>query len=367
MTNPDDFDRLARAASRARSDLSAATSLRPVPELRRDPRPRPARQIGGWYRLLNSPATAALVVAVFVLGILVGTTLVNDRGRHGVGVGSVSAGDKPVAVSTDGRTVWVADEGSGRLLAFDATTLELRWQVAVGPRPVALAYGFDAVWVVDSGDRSLRKIDPTDGHQLGRTNTSLGPIDVAVLDRVWVLAAGNSTVDGYDPQLLSQDRNSHFTGQCTSLSAGAGAIWVAAAGSVRRVPLTGGESTDFEVGAESGLIAVSSDLVWVGSTNLVVAVGRTPGDADLRVLDPATGRVLARSALPGHATAMAAGDRGVAVATPDGSVSWFAAPGAPPVTVGRIGTSLASLALAGDHLFGVSPDTGLLYRMKITP
>jgi len=48
-------------------------------------------------------------------------------------------------------------------------------------------------------------------------------------------------------------------------------------------------------------------------------------------------------------------------------VSWFAAPGAPPVTVGRTGTSLVSLALVGDLLVGVSPDTGLLYRMQITP
>jgi hypothetical protein len=369
VTHPDDLDRLASVATRARQDLSAATSLRPVPELRRPPGAQPTGQIDGWHRrLLRSPAIAALAVAFFVLGILVGARFGDDPWRHRAGIISVSAGDKPGAVATDGRTVWVADEGSGQLLAFDAATLDLRWQIAVGPRPVGLAYGLNAVWVIDSGDRSLRKIDPNDGHLLALANMSLAPSAVAVLDRVWVLEAGSSTVDGYDPQSLSQNRTDRCSGQSTSLSAGAGAIWLAAAGGVCRVPVSGGNSTNSEVpGAQSELIAVNSDAVWVGSTNEVAAVGRAPGDPDLRALDPTTEQDLARSALPGHATAMAAGDHGVAVATNDGTVCWFAAPGALPVTLARTGTPLVSLALVGDLLVGVNPDTGLLYRMVITP
>jgi DNA-binding beta-propeller fold protein YncE len=305
---------------------------------------------------MRSPALAGLAIAVFVLGILVGINFVGDRGsRSGNVLASVSAGDKPAAVATDGRTIWVADEGSGRVLAFDLATLTMRWAVAVGPRPVALAYGFDAVWVVDAGDRQLRKLSPVDGHVLAQANSSLGPVAVAAVERVWVLAAGNATVDGYDPQTLVQDRSGRDLTQPTSMAAGSGALWVAAGGSLHRVPSAGGESTGFDVGADSELVAVSPQVIWVTSAH-----------GELRAIDPATGQVLARTALPGRPTAITAGPTGAAVATDDGSVSWIAAPGAQPVVLARTGAALTSLALAEHLLIGTSPSTGLLYRMEIT-
>jgi hypothetical protein len=83
-------------------------------------------------------------------------------------------------------------------------------------------------------------------------------------------------------------------------------------------------------------------------------------------MDPATGQVLARTALPGRPTAITAGPTGMAVATDDGSVSWIATPGAQPVVLARTGATLTSLALAEHLLIGTSPSTGLLYRMEIT-
>jgi DNA-binding beta-propeller fold protein YncE len=159
-------------------------------------------------RLLRSPVLVGLVAALFVLGILIGIGSVRERDRfpHNV-LASVDAGDRPSAVATDGTTVWVADEGSGRVLAFDARRLSVRWVASVGPRPVALAYGFGALWVLDAGDRKLRELDPGDGNVLGTANTSIDPVAVTILDRVWVLAAGNATVDGYNPQTLTQDRS----------------------------------------------------------------------------------------------------------------------------------------------------------------
>ncbi len=351
-----DFDHVAGAAARARQDLNAATSIRPVPAFsarwRDEAAPRGTRS----PRLLRSPALAGVAIAVFVLGMLVGINFMTDPGSNSGNVlASVAAGDKPAAVATDGHTVWVADEGSGRVLAFDITTLTMRWSVTVGPRPVALAYGFDAVWVVDAGDRRLRKLSPVDGQVLGQVSTSIGPIAVVTAERVWVLAAGNATVDGYDPQTLVQDRSGRPVTQPTSMAAGPGALWVADAGGLQRVPLAGGDTTAFDVGADSELVAVGPQVIWV-----------TSADRELRALNPATGQVLDRIALPGRPTAVTAGPTGTAVSTDDGSVTWIAAPGAQPLVLARPGAALTSLALTEHHLIGTSPSTGVLYRLEIT-
>jgi hypothetical protein len=138
------------------------------------------------------------------------------------------------------------------------------------------------------------------------------------------------------------------------MAAGSDAVWVAAGGGLHRVPLAGGDATGFDVEADSQLVAVSPQVVWV-----------TSADEELRGLDPGTGRVLARTALPGRPTAIAAGPTGTAVATDDGSVSWIAAPGAQPIVLARPGAALTSLALTERYLIGASPGTGVLYRMEI--
>jgi DNA-binding beta-propeller fold protein YncE len=343
-------DTLAGRASRARQDLNALTTLRPVP-----PPVRPRRLgriiVPGWLR---SPLAAALAVALFVLGVLVGFRTVQERATPVGGVlASVSAGGRPSSVATDGSTVWVADAGSGRVIAFDLATLGQRWAVSVGPHPVALSYGLGAIWVVDSGDRQLRKLSPADGHVLGRANTSIDPAGVTTTDRVWVLAAGNATADGYDPQTLQQDRSARNLSRPTAIAADAGGLWVVASGQLHHVPATGGDGTVVDLGPTLDLVAAGPQTVWATSV-----------DRELLGIDPATGRIRTRIALPGQATAITAGGAGVAVATDDGSVTWVADPTAQPALT-RTGAVLTSLALAGHQLVGASPATGLLYRMEI--
>ena len=354
----DEFDALAATATRARVDLTAATSTRPVPPLTERTRGRAPGRRPGWSRPLRSPLLAGLALAVFMFGLLVG---INVMRGHAPGpdhfVASVSAGDRPVAVASDGRTLWVIDQGRGRLLAIDARTLARRWEVAVGPHPVALAYGFGAIWVVDSGDRKLRKLASDDGRLLGQANTSLDPVGVlTTADRVWVLAAGNATIDGYDPQTVLQDRSGTLLPGGTSAAGGVDALWVASSGILRRVPAPGGDSTSFDVGAPVRLVAAGGPAVWAAAS-----------DGRLLAVDPASGRVLARVALPGAPTAITVLGDGVAVATDDGSVTRVASVGAQPVLVARTGATLTSLAASQDVLVGVSPGSGLLYRMEVTP
>jgi DNA-binding beta-propeller fold protein YncE len=358
MSHDNHFDTLASTATRARADLATATLARPIPPIGAQVRRQSARRRSWWPRLLGSPVLAGLALAVFMLGVLVGINVIGGhRSTSDHFVASVSGGDQPVAVATDGRTVWVADQGRGRLLALDAKTLAPRWDVAVGPHPVAVTYGLGALWVVDSGGRHLLKIAPADGHLLGQSNTSLDPVGVVTTqDRVWVLSAGNATVDGYDPQTLLQDRAGLGLPGPTSAAPGAGVVWVASGGALHRVPTAGGDGTVFDVGGPVRLVAAGTSAVWVATD-----------DGRLLTVDPASGQVLARTALAGAPTAIAAGGDGVAVATDDGTVSWIASTGAAPVVVARTGATVSSLVVSQHLLFGVGPVSGLLYRMEITP
>jgi YVTN family beta-propeller protein len=344
-------DYLDSRAARARQDLNARTVLRPVPPM------TPIRRRGRVFvpRGLRSPLIAALAIAIFVLGVVVGTDTMRVRTTpFGHVLASVSAGDRPGSVATDGHTVWVADAGSGRVIAFDLATLAVRWTVTVGPHPVALTYGLGAVWVVDAGDRQLRKLSPSDGHLLGQANTSLDPVGVTTVDRVWVLAAGNATADGYDPQTLQQDRSAIGLPQSTAMASDPAGLWIVANGQLHRVPAAGGDGTVVDLGTTVDLVAIGPGIVWA-----------TSADRELLAVDPATGAVRTRIALSSRATAIAAGPAGVAVATDDGNITWVTQPNAAPVALSRTGAVVTALVLAGHELIGTSPDSGLLYRMEI--
>jgi hypothetical protein len=341
-------------AARARQDLNRVTTLRPVPPPRKARTQDDAAPMRAVPRVLRKPAVAALAVAVFVLGVLVGIGSVRDRSLDSGVLASVAVGNRPVSVATDGRTAWVADEATGRVFAVDVDRLVQRWAVDVGPRPVAVASGFGAIWVVDAGDRQLRQLSPTDGKELRRANTSLDPIAVVTADRVWVLSFGNATADGYDPTALRQDRAGRGLSSPTAIAAGTDQLWVVAGGYLYRLPPTGGDAVRVQGGASVELVAANQDAVWV-----------TDADGILLTVDPASGTVTNRVALPARATAISAGPVGAVVATRDGTVTWIARPGSEPVIVSRTGAALTSLALVGRRVLGTSPDSGLLYRMEV--
>jgi hypothetical protein len=125
-------------------------------------------------------------------------------------------------------------------------------------------------------------------------------------------------------------------------------------GRLYRLPPTGGDATRVEVGGSIELVAANQDAVWV-----------TDADGILLTVDPASGTVTNRVALPARATAISAGPVGAVVATKDGTVTWIARPGSEPVVVTHTGAALTSLALVGRRVLGTSPDSGLLYRMEV--
>ena len=217
----------------ARASLQDATDARWVP-------PAPAVR----HATSRSPRSTRWVVpalaAVAVVLVLIGVSWGGGHARRVVvttgAVASVPAGQQPVAVATDGRTVWVADAGRGVVRAFDARTLRPTWTTRVGSRPVALAQAGGAVWVVDAGSGRLIKLSAITGRVLGTGRTSLDPVAVDVaFGSVWVLSRGNQTLDEYDVASVSQSASAILGAPGRAVTHSRDALWVSAPGGLLRI------------------------------------------------------------------------------------------------------------------------------------
>lgn len=113
---------------------------------------------------------------------------------------------QPVSVAKRGNTVFVADSGLGRVLAFDLAG-KLQFQISAGlQRPVAVAIASNTLLVADSTAHCVRVFDLA-GHplrQIGRRGTGPGefnfPTHLAVdgMGRIYVTDAMNSRIQVFD-------------------------------------------------------------------------------------------------------------------------------------------------------------------------
>lgn len=75
----------------------------------------------------------------------------------------IAVGGQPegIALTTDGRTLWVGDLQNPRVQAFDTASFERLAEVKTGPVPIRVAASPDGRWIVTSnvGDGSLTVID----------------------------------------------------------------------------------------------------------------------------------------------------------------------------------------------------------------
>jgi YVTN family beta-propeller protein len=98
----------------------------------------------------------------FTANIGAGTVSVIDLAA-GRKLTDIAVGGRPegIALSVDGRTLWVGDLEGARVQAFDARTLRRLAEVRTGAVPIRVAASPDGRWIVTSnmGDGSLSVID----------------------------------------------------------------------------------------------------------------------------------------------------------------------------------------------------------------
>jgi YVTN family beta-propeller protein len=201
-------------------------------------------------------------------------------------VGDVSLGDRtPNALAVGAAAVWVVHGVRGELSRVDAQFGRVTRTIQVTSRPNAAA---DAgvsvasrhVWTV-YGDSSLTRIDRATMRLAESAITGALPSAVLAQERaVWVVNAGDATVQRFDPVTFAEGpvRQISVGRRPAGLAFGAGALWVANRGddSVTRIDPSTSSTLTIRVGDEPGAVAVGAGAVWVANS----------GDGTVSRIDP---------------------------------------------------------------------------------
>jgi YVTN family beta-propeller protein len=245
-------------------------------------------------------ALAAVAVAVSAAtGIVLGTRSTNassdgaESSRivalgDGGGSRNVSVTDAPAAMVPVGRSLWLANPGTGTVAQVDLATQAVVDRVPVGGTPGALASGGDFLWSASVLGASIKRIDPKAG-TVSQT-ISLAGARVAALSfgagRLWVADITDDSLIAIDPASGAVVKTLSSELQPTALAVGDGVLWVAdyGSGAVAEIDLRTGKTIAIvHVGNGPGALAVGVGAVWVANSL----------DSTLSRIDPATGAVVA--------------------------------------------------------------------------
>ncbi|HWC47357.1 MAG TPA: serine/threonine-protein kinase [Solirubrobacterales bacterium] len=177
----------------------------------------------------------------------------------------------PIALSSQPRRVWVADEdGKGIAVVNAEDGRRIRTQLPPHVAPLRLAVGAGGLWVSSSSTASVRRIDlgslePGDPILAGPR-----PAGVTVAQgAVWVTNPPRGTVTEIDPSLREVRAQVEVGSKPGGIDAGTSAVWVANAadGTVSKIDLDSGEPEGdaIKVGPEPGAVAIGGEAVWVAN------------------------------------------------------------------------------------------------------
>lgn len=312
---------------------------RPVTVLYPGTVPPPSRRVARlrWPALLLAAVVAALVVAgaaawlradPTAVAVAPNSLAVIHPETHRV-VDSFAVGVRPGPIAFGAGSVWVGDLQDKTLSRVDPRTRRIVKTIPLPATPTAITFGAGAVWVLHGltgqlsrvdpqfgqvttvrvtgkslyysgggvavgagwvwavyGDSTLARLEPADLRRSGSALAGTGPTGVVVeAGSIWVLNAGDATVQRFDPASFAEGPLSAVSvgRSAVGMAGGEGALWVAAEGddAVTRID-TGSRSTfTIPVGREPTAVAIAAGAVWV--TN--------KASGTLSRIDPATNDV----------------------------------------------------------------------------
>jgi DNA-binding beta-propeller fold protein YncE/predicted Ser/Thr protein kinase len=177
----------------------------------------------------------------------------------------------PIALSSQPRRVWVADEEDRGIAVVNAEDgHRIRTQLPPLTAPLRLAVGAGGLWASSSSTASVRRIDlgslePGDPILAGPR-----PAGITVArGAVWVTNPPRGTVTEIDPSLREVRAQVEVGSKPGGIDAGSSAVWVAnaAEGTVSKIDLDSGEpeGDPIRVGPEPGAVAIGGEAVWVAN------------------------------------------------------------------------------------------------------
>jgi YVTN family beta-propeller protein len=183
----------------------------------------------------------------------------------------VNARPNALAAAPDADAVWVAagtESGGGLLVRIDAGTNQLGRPVSLPQAPTGLAITLDGrtVWVATAGDKAIRGIDTGPGGAVRRITLPLVPDQVAVGDgAVWVTSSSSGTVLRINPT-TSKYQPIRVGNRPSGIAFGAGRVWVANRqdGTVSAIDPQSNEVGTRHLGFRPAAVAaVDQGAVWV--------------------------------------------------------------------------------------------------------
>ena len=133
-----------------------------------------------------------------------------------------------LAITPDGRTVWLATPDDRAIYRIDTRTSNAR-RAELPLVPDQVAFGGGAVWVTSSESDAVLRINPTTSTVQATIRVGKGPGGIAFgAGRVWVANRQDGTVSVIDPQ-SNEVGTLHLGFRPVAVAAEQGAVWVALA------------------------------------------------------------------------------------------------------------------------------------------
>jgi len=181
--------------------------------------------------------------------------------------------------------------------------------ITVGQGPLGITTDGDAVWTADSESVALSKIDPASGTAADPValDAAAFPAEVATGGgSVWVVDRDNAVLIEVDAGDTSLQQDFPLGDNPKGVVIAAGSVWVANTDDhdVVRLGMDGSKQDEVEVGGEPRLLAYGFGRVWVAN-----------GNGSVQAIDPADGNSVQSVAVPGSPEGVAIGSDQVWVTT----------------------------------------------------
>jgi YVTN family beta-propeller protein len=209
----------------------------------------------------------------------------------------------PSALTSDGRSIWAADNVARGLARIDPRTNRVVQRFSIGADPFAIAWGFGSLWVTSyfNDPQEVLRVDPTSGRVLAAiSGPAMGGTGIVVgAGAVWVAATYAGTLARIDPATNTITATVPVESYPLALAAGDGSVWVRNedSSSVSRVDPATGRVTATVRGLNSLPQTHPDDSMTLGRDGLWIA------GLELLRVDPRGNRLAARIDATGSAVA----------------------------------------------------------------
>ena len=221
---------------------------------------------------------------------------------------------RPVAISSSGGSVWVANLDDESVTRVDVPSRQALPAIPIGDAPTALAATKDAVWVTGAKG-GVSEIDPRYNH-VAKTRPLAAPgfftgsvrPTLSAFGSLWIVDP-DGVVSRFEPASGRKLGSVGVGNDPSAIAAGAGSVWVtnSSDGTVTRVDPASLLPTTIPVGHGPAAVAVNPAGAWIANA----------GDNTVVRVDPDTNAVAATTPVGEGPTAVLATPKAVWVANGD--------------------------------------------------